>query len=905
MPSSNRQRPSASFKYQPLEPKRLLTADLSGATTPTATYLLHDRLQESVARDYLSNQLDTADLQVGEVDLELVEIQRGLASTVTRFRQTVHGIPVADAWVTTIQDGEGEFALVHDQSQEALFDTTCSPDKETISFEVSEQLAMDYAGATRSFAPTRGELVWLTGEGNDKSARLVWQTFVFGVREAGEQVGDRPKQSEFNEYGDFLTYIDAFTGEVISQENRISNFSTGSAETFYPNPYQTQGSGAGVTDNNDANSTTLQNQHITVELEGLDDNTGLLIGEFIDLATLNSSQITDVDANEPSRVYNYTRDDARFEQVQIYHTVDQINRYFHALGFDDDAGTPNGIRDFSSLANAHWDNNDQSFYSQGNDAIHFGDGGVDDGEDGDIIAHEYGHAIQHNQNAAWGGGEMGAMGEGFGDYLAASFFQDIGDAAFQASHAAAVGEWDATSYSGANPPNLRRVDGNKLYPADLVGQVHADGEIWSRALWDLNQDIGAAAADQVILESHFLVPGNSSMVTAAEMILLADQNLNGGQYQANIRAAFEARGILEPPATIGNIALNSSVYGVGDSIGIVVEDGNAASSIQVSVTSSNGDTETLTLSGNGAYSTTLASAAGAASSGDGVLQASIGDSFTVTYVDLDDGTGSSLTVSDSAVFEDIDIYVSADTPIQITDNNTITSTISIPDSGTLLDVDLSLDITHTWDADLTATLTGPDGQVITLFDRIGGSGDNFTDTVFDDDAGASINTGTAPFTGTFSPQGSLATFNGESVTGDWVLSITDSAGGDQGSLNNWALSVVVETEDLVAAPQIIINDADSGRSIVDEVVVSFDGIVNVGNGAFELVRRGTGGGAVGVTPVIDNSSGSTVVTLDLSGSFTTAAGLVDGNYQLTVRGCLLYTSPSPRDQRGSRMPSSA
>ena len=152
-----------------LEPKRLLTADLSGATTPTATYLLHDRLQESVARDYLSNQLDTADLQVGEVDLELVEIQRGLASTVTRFRQTVHGIPVADAWVTTIQDGEGEFALVHDQSQEALFDTTCSPDKETISFEVSEQLAMDYAGATRSFAPTRGCLLYTSPSPRDRT----------------------------------------------------------------------------------------------------------------------------------------------------------------------------------------------------------------------------------------------------------------------------------------------------------------------------------------------------------------------------------------------------------------------------------------------------------------------------------------------------------------------------------------------------------------------------------------------------------------------------------------------------------------------------------------------------------------------------------------------------------------
>ena len=32
---------------------------------------------------------------------------------------------------------------------------------------------------------------------------------------------------------------------------------------------------------------------------------------------------------------------------------------------------------------------------------------------------------------------------------------------------------------------------------------------------------------------------------------------------------------------------------------------------------------------------------------------------------------------------------------------------------------------------------------------------------------------------------------------------------------------------------------------------------------------------------------------------------VIGNVQGVLQGCLLYTSPSPRDQRGSRMPSSA
>jgi subtilisin-like proprotein convertase family protein len=387
-----------------------------------------------------------------------------------------------------------------------------------------------------------------------------------------------------------------------------------------------------------------------------------------------------------------------------------------------------------------------------------------------------------------------------------------------------------------------------------------------------------------------MLPGSSTMVTAAEMILLADQNLNGGQYESNIRTAFEARGILEPPATIGTIALDGSVYSIGDSIEIEVNDGNAPGSIQVSVSSSSGDSETLTLTGSSTFTTTLASEDAAVTTGDGILQASLGDTFTVSYIDADDGSGNSFTASDSAVFADVIVYTATDTPVQITDNTTITSTISIPDEGTLLDVDLQLDITHTWVGDLTAVLTAPDGTEFTLFERIGSDGDNFTNTVFDDDADTAIGGGTAPYTGTFRGVDPFAPLNGTSMTGDWVLSITDSAGGDQGALNAWSLFLVVETEELISAPEISINDGEAARSVIDEVVVSFDGIVDVGAGAFELVRRGAGGGAVDVTPVVDDSSGSTVVTLEFSGTFTGAAGLVDGNYELTVIGDLITSS---------------
>ncbi len=484
--------------------------------------------------------------------LELVETKYGLASAHVRFAQVHEGLKVQNAMVSVHLDGAGNVTTIHNSFKDVAILTASEA---TIPVSQAIQAASAEAGIESTFADPKTELVWQVGK--DGLTSLVWQVTVFGN----------------NPTGDFLTMVDATTGEVQSQENRAA-FATGSGDVYFPNPYQTQGNGVGMNDNNDQTSATLNNQLLGVTLEGLDNGTGLLRGEFVD--TTFGGGLNVPAANESSRVYQYTRDDPRFEQVVVYHTVDQINRYFHDLGFDDDSGTPNGIRDFPTRANAHWYTQDQSFYSTGDDAIHFGDGGVDDAEDGDIIAHEYGHAVQHDQNSSWGGGEMGAMGEGFGDYLAASFFADSGNSAFQSNHAAAVGEWDATSYSGANPPNLRRVDGNKMYPTNLTGSVHADGEIWSAALWDIRSDLGGPTTDQLILESHFSLPGGALMPDAANAILQADQNLNGGANSTIIEQWFEDRGILGdlPPDDHGGNAATATPVQVNNTYAGVIEFGS-------------------------------------------------------------------------------------------------------------------------------------------------------------------------------------------------------------------------------------------------------------------------------------------------------------------------------------------
>jgi gliding motility-associated-like protein len=100
-----------------------------------------------------------------------------------------------------------------------------------------------------------------------------------------------------------------------------------------------------------------------------------------------------------------------------------------------------------------------------------------------------------------------------------------------------------------------------------------------------------------------------------------------------------------------------------------------------------------------------------------------------------------------------------------------------------------INITHTWDSDLDIYLEAPDGTIVPLTSDNGGSGDNYTNTCFTMTAGTSIVGGTAPFNGTYLPEGDLGLVNnGQNANGTWSLCITDDAGGDVGTLNSWNIT---------------------------------------------------------------------------------------------------------------------
>jgi subtilisin-like proprotein convertase family protein len=140
---------------------------------------------------------------------------------------------------------------------------------------------------------------------------------------------------------------------------------------------------------------------------------------------------------------------------------------------------------------------------------------------------------------------------------------------------------------------------------------------------------------------------------------------------------------------------------------------------------------------------------------------------------------------------DLASYTSIDGPVAIPDNDPAgrASTIPVADNRTVTDVNVTVNVTHTYDSDLTLYLITPAGTSVTLAAKRGGTGDNFRNTVFDDEATIPIASGTPPFTGSFVPETPLSAADGISSLGAWKLKAVDSSADDTGTIDNWTLTL--------------------------------------------------------------------------------------------------------------------
>ena len=314
--------------------------------------------------------------------------------------------------------------------------------------------------------------------------------------------------------------------------------STAPAQVFFPNPVQSL-EDESLTDQKDADyfsaSAKLRKAYKQVTLTDLD-GSGTLTGAYAKVISETGTPARDTGSG-----FVYTRDEDQFEQVMGYYWVTRAQQYIQSLGF---GSTLHPVNMRQQLLRIDQFGGDNSFYRDGTKklTITLGKGGVDDAEDGEVIVHEYGHAVQDEQVPGFGSSpDAGAIGEAFGDYLAVTVSIAATGSTFEQP---CVADWDSVSYTPGPIHCLRRVDSDKHYPEDLHPrrEVHADGEIWSAALWRARQLVGnAPLADTIIIDAQFGFAPDTSFQAAAEKTI-ATARLYG--QDAAFRRAFTERGFI-------------------------------------------------------------------------------------------------------------------------------------------------------------------------------------------------------------------------------------------------------------------------------------------------------------------------------------------------------------------------
>jgi len=227
---------------------------------------------------------------------------------------------------------------------------------------------------------------------------------------------------------------------------------------------------------------------------------------------------------------------------------------------------------------------------------------------------------------------------------------------------------------------------------------------------------------------------------------------------------------------------------------------------------------------------------------------------------------------------------------------------------------------HTWVGDIVINIAAPTGQNVTVIDRIGVpastfglNAENFCAVTIDDEGGFPPieNTVLNPVTGNFSPNNPLSGF--DTVTapnGNWVLTATDGAGGDTGSLRRFSL--IIETTGRVCSTSCIqacsltcpANQSANNAAGVCNAPVSYPAPISAGACATVTCTPASGSiFNVGTTNVTCTDSGSaascgfTVTVNDVEPPVVNAGTCPPINI-VGNPGPINYTPPSASDNCG-------
>lgn len=384
------------------------------------------------------------------------------------------------------------------------------------------------------------------------------------------------------------------------------------------------------------------------------------------------------------------------------------------------------------------------------------------------------------------------------------------------------------TFADIDPTQINLTDG--AFPRGPIGagaafQVHNIGEVWCAALWEVRGKLidlyGPAAGNQrmlqLVTDGMKLDPANPTLIDGRNSILAASAASGGGAAEeAAIWSGFAMRGLGFFASAVG--ATSSSVVENFDTPNLLL--GNVRiyneDCLEPNNAADPGETVTLEITINNplgvtANNTTVSIVGGGSDSTARPIPAFGSEVFHATYtvpasaqcgdvINLTIQINSSLGPTTKTYALQIGAPTSlgagvnnstGNIAVAIPDSNTVEIPINVPQSGRVGDVNVKVRLNHSFDGDLVLSIVAPDGTVVPLANNRGGSGDNYgsgandcsgTFTVFDAQAGTAIGAGTAPFAGSFRPDGNLALLNGKQMNGTWKLRVADTAALDTGTV---------------------------------------------------------------------------------------------------------------------------
>jgi hypothetical protein len=351
---------------------------------------------------------------------------------------------------------------------------------------------------------------------------------------------------------------------LIEDERKFKADTTINAQVFKPDPLTSANVFYGGTfqDFNDADYPEINAELQTVQFKASFEQ-GIFILKSDDFVIVDDYDPVTTIAAANQANFHYNRNQDQFEDVNAFYHLSLFQNYINALGYN--------LPGIQLKVDAHGYNIDQSSYSGRFLNLRFGDGGVDDAEDADVIIHEFFHAVIDGASAFFSGSlERKTLDEALCDFIAHSHSKSQSP-----NQVDKIFNWDGHNRywpgrSAVSQKNYNDLNFNGIYD-------HTD--LMVSCLRELETDIGRDQTNALVLESIYSLTSNTTFRQFAYTMLLSDTLLHSAVNTHAIHRAFKRRQVLPAEisltenAALPTVALyNSLGFANGQAVTIIASD---------------------------------------------------------------------------------------------------------------------------------------------------------------------------------------------------------------------------------------------------------------------------------------------------------------------------------------------